>query len=69
MENLESKAKKGSLFISLIYVGLGTIAVLCSYPPYYGDWILLSLLIKKTFRVLRTTTACKFTLIFDKFVR
>lgn len=45
MEDLPSKAKKASLFISLIYVGLGTISVLCSYPPYYGDWVLLTLLI------------------------
>ena len=31
--------------ISVIYVGLGTVAVLCVYPPYYGDWVLLALLL------------------------
>lgn len=30
---------------SLIYVGLGTLAVLCVYPPFYGDWVLLLLLV------------------------
>ncbi len=39
-----NKLKKKSLIISCIYVGLGTISVLCSYPPYYGDWVLLLLL-------------------------
>ena len=45
MENLQTKAKNNSFIISLIYVGIGTIAVLCSYPPYYGDWVLFALLI------------------------
>jgi hypothetical protein len=44
MEDLKAKAKSNSLFISLLYVGLGTISVLCSYPPYYGDWVLITLL-------------------------
>ncbi|WP_264536586.1 hypothetical protein [Flavobacterium sp. N1736] len=45
MENLKRKAKRSSLLLSLLYVGLGTIAVLCSYPPFYGDWVLVVLLI------------------------
>jgi hypothetical protein len=45
MESLKIKAKKKSLLISILYVGLGTIAVLCSYPPFYGDWVLIVLLI------------------------
>ncbi|KRD11277.1 hypothetical protein ASE21_06110 [Flavobacterium sp. Root901] len=45
MESLKRKAKKNSLLVSLLYVGLGTIAVLCSYPPFYGDWVLVALLI------------------------
>jgi hypothetical protein len=45
MKDIQTKAKNNSLYISLIYVGLGTLSVLCSYPPYYGDWVLLILLI------------------------
>jgi hypothetical protein len=37
--------KVKSLTISAVYVGLGTVAVLCVYPPYYGDWVLLVLLL------------------------
>ena len=44
MQNLKNKAKRNSLILSLVYVGLGTLAVLCSYPPYYGDWVLFLLL-------------------------
>lgn len=45
MESLKIKAKRKSLLVSILYVGLGTIAVLCSYPPFYGDWVLVALLI------------------------
>jgi hypothetical protein len=34
-----------SFFISLAYVGLGTICVLSVYPPFYRDWILVGLII------------------------
>jgi len=36
-----------SLFISLAYVGLGTISVLSVYPssPLSGDWVVLAMLI------------------------
>lgn len=36
-----------SFWISLAYVGLGTITVLSIYPssPIYGDWVVISLLI------------------------
>ncbi len=43
MEELDSlirKANRYSYIISGLYVGIATIAVLCSYPPYYGDWVL-----------------------------
>ena len=30
-----------SLGFALVYVGLATVAVLCSYPPHYGDWVVL----------------------------
>lgn len=45
MENTKRRAFNNSLIISLIYVGIGTLSVLCSYPPYYGDWVLVTLLI------------------------
>lgn len=45
MENIKIKARKNSFIFSLIYVGIGTISVLCSYPPYYGNWVLPLLLI------------------------
>ena len=45
MESLKKKAKMNSLLVSLLYVGFGTITVLCSYPPFYGDWVLVALLV------------------------
>ncbi|MFV5700165.1 hypothetical protein ACM55H_17540 [Flavobacterium sp. ZT3R17] len=45
MENTKKKAWNNSLIISLVYVGIGTLSVLCSYPPYYGDWVLFGLFI------------------------
>ncbi len=45
MENAKKRAWNNSLIISSIYVGIGTLAVLCSYPPYYGDWVLFTLFI------------------------
>lgn len=44
MENV-LKARRLSFLYSLLYVGLGTIAVFCSYPPYYGDWVLVLLIL------------------------
>lgn len=44
MKDLQNKAKINSLILSLIYVGLGTVGILCSYPPYYGDWVLFVIL-------------------------
>ena len=41
MENAKKRAWNNSLIISSIYVGIGTIAVLCSYPPYYNDFVLV----------------------------
>lgn len=40
MEEISRKAKHKSLLISALYIGIATIAILCSYPPYYGDWVL-----------------------------
>lgn len=45
MEEISKLAQRNSCIISALYVGIGTIAVLCSYPPYYGDWVLFTLLI------------------------
>jgi len=44
MEEISKKAKQNSLLLSALYVGIGTIAVLCLYPPYYSDWVLFILL-------------------------
>ena len=41
MENVKKRAWNISLIISSIYVGIGTLAVLCSYPPYYSDFVSL----------------------------
>ncbi|KOS07844.1 hypothetical protein AM493_18615 [Flavobacterium akiainvivens] len=41
MTNPERKTKIKAFLISLIYVGLGTLAVMCTYPPYYGNWVLI----------------------------
>ncbi|NBA86177.1 hypothetical protein GVN16_10420 [Emticicia sp. CRIBPO] len=41
----EKRALKNAFLISLGYVGLGTVSVLCVYPPYYGDWVLIGLLV------------------------
>ncbi|WP_437919712.1 hypothetical protein [Sphingobacterium sp. LRF_L2] len=41
MNKISKKAYNNSLVISILYVGLGTISVLCLYPPYYADWVLL----------------------------
>lgn len=45
MKNHKNKALKFSFLISFVYVGLGTLGVLCSYPPYYNDWVLFTLVV------------------------
>jgi len=45
MNDMSKKAYYNSLVISLLYVGVGTISVLCLYPPYYADWVLLAALL------------------------
>jgi len=42
MDKINSKILINSLFISFIYVGLGTVSVLSAYPssPLYGGWVL-----------------------------
>ena len=44
MEIDKSKLRTKSFFIALVYVGIATAAILCSYPPYYGDWVLIALI-------------------------
>lgn len=45
MSDSEKRALKNAFLISLGYVGIGTVSVLCVYPPYYGDWVLIGLLL------------------------
>jgi hypothetical protein len=37
-QEIQKKAKQKSLLISAIYVSLGTVANLCLYTPYGGEW-------------------------------
>jgi hypothetical protein len=37
-QEIQKKAKQKSLLTSAIYVSLGTIANLCLYKPYEGEW-------------------------------
>lgn len=47
IDELKNKAYKNSFYISILYVGLGTLAVLSVYPasPLSGDWVLFALLL------------------------
>jgi hypothetical protein len=47
MNKLKLYFIKKSFFISLAYVGLGTISVLSSYPssPLYGNWVIFTIFI------------------------
>ena len=45
MRNLIKYPKIYSFLISLVYVGFGTISVLCSYPPYFNTWVLFLILL------------------------
>lgn len=47
------KKSKSKLIVSFRLVcRLATVAILCSYPPYYGDWVLLVLLLTLPVSVL-----------------
>jgi hypothetical protein len=47
IDELKNKAFKNSLTISVLYVGLGTLAVLSVYPasPLSGGWVIFALLL------------------------
>lgn len=44
-DELKSKAFKNSLIIAFLYVGLGTLTAMSVYPPLYGDWVDIALLV------------------------
>lgn len=52
MGETSRRANQNSLLASASYVGIATVAILCSYPPYYGDWVLLVLLLTLPVSVL-----------------